>query len=91
MRTFKEWAQHYGQQDTPEARQDYSRYVAELRMLGGMTTAMRELERAADHVAEMQEILKNGDGMQSMLAAYGDATDALCRALQYSLEIDKPR
>lgn len=91
MKTFKEWAQHYGQQDTPEARQDYSRYVAELRLLGDMAAAMKYLEQAADHVAEMREVIKNGDGMPSLVAAYRDATEALCGALQYGLELDKPR
>ncbi|MFT0534460.1 hypothetical protein ACMHYJ_16790 [Castellaniella hirudinis] len=30
MKTFTEWATHYGYDDTPEARADYERYQAEL-------------------------------------------------------------
>lgn len=33
MRTFAEWAEHYGYEDTPEARADYGRYQDELLIL----------------------------------------------------------
>lgn len=87
MKKFTEWAEHYGYQDTPEARADYARYVTELRELAGTTAALEQLARAADHVGEMQDILRDGDGFESMLAAYTDALDALTQALQLSLTI----
>lgn len=33
MKTFKEWAEHYGYDDTQEARADYARYLSELELL----------------------------------------------------------
>lgn len=82
MKKFTEWAEHYGYQDTPEARADYARYVNELRVLGSKSAALEQLARAADHVGEMQDALRDGDGFDSMLAAYTDALDALTQALK---------
>lgn len=33
MKTFTEWAEHYGYDDTPQARADYERYLSELELL----------------------------------------------------------
>lgn len=91
MKPFSEWAAHYGYEDTPEARNDYARYVAELRVLGGTTAALEQLARAADHVGEMQDVLRNGDGMGSLVAAYSDALDALTQALKLAQSVpDEP-
>lgn len=87
MKKFTEWAEHYGYQDTPAARGDYARYVNELRVLGGTTAALQELAKAADHVGEMQDILRDGDGFDSILAAYTDALDALTQALKLAQSI----
>lgn len=46
MKKFTERAEHYGYQDTPEARDDYARYVAELRVLRG--TAPLDEDDAVD-------------------------------------------
>lgn len=87
MKKFEEWADHYGYQDTPEARADYARYVHELRHLGAMTAALEGLDKAADHIAEMREILTDGDSIESLTAAYSDALDSLTQALQYGIQV----
>lgn len=87
MKKFTEWAEHYGYQDTPEARADYARYVNELRVMGGGTAALEQLARAADHVGEMEDILRNGDGMGALVAAYSDALDALTQALKLAQDV----
>lgn len=89
MKKFAEWAEHYGYQDNPASRADYARYVTELRQLGGMSTALRELDRAADHLNEMRDILTNGDGAVALVAAYSDALDALTQALQHGTELSR--
>lgn len=88
MKSFSEWAAHYGYEDTSEARGEYARYITELRVLGGTAAALEELTRAADHLQEMRDILKDGDGMTSMLAAYSDAVSALTAALQHAQALD---
>ena len=87
MKTFSQWAEHYGYQDNPASRADYALYVTELRQLGRMSTAFSELDRAADHLNEMRDILKNGDGPTSLLSAYADALDALTLALKHGSEL----
>lgn len=83
MKSFEVWANHYGYQDTPEARADYARYVGELRQLGRMTAARAALDSAVDYIREMRDVLDDGDGIESFTAAYSDAVEALTDALKH--------
>lgn len=86
MKKFTEWAEHYGYQDTPEARSDYARYVAELRLLGSKSAALEHLAQAADHIAEMQDVIEDRDGIESLICAYQDASDRLTEGLRSAVE-----
>lgn len=86
MKPFSEWAAHYGYEDTPAARNDYARYVTELRVLGSKSTALERLAQAADHVAEMQDIIEDRDGIEPLVCAYQDASDRLTEGLRSAVE-----
>jgi|SRR5690554_2524712 hypothetical protein len=86
MKNFDEWAKHYGygHEHTPEALTDYARYRIELRVQGGKSSALQELSRATGLIGEMEDILRDDDGIVSFVEAYAEAQYALTQALQHA-------
>lgn len=50
-----------------------------------LAASLRELAKAAEHIGEMQDILRDNDGMAALLAAYQDAVDGLTSGLRQAL------
>lgn len=100
MKKFIEWAEHYGYQDTPEARADYQRYREELmqltqscqsspqkRLQADLQAFHRLLDEAADRIGEMRDYQEWGEGVESVFCGYKAALEALGDAMQIALDV----
>lgn len=53
-----------------------------------LIASRRLLTEAAEHIAEMQDILDSDDGIQALYAAYKDAQERLMDAVECALRAD---